>query len=216
MTELPSFLRLPAPKAAGKVAGKTAKKARLFFLAALAVLMCLSPALTRAADEETAAKESIELKSVTEKLTKNMSANELLQFRAIEQTYRTIRAVEDVDGALASAVKSCGREHPDLKSQLNNDLLSWRAQLRPTMKQARSKLDQMVLYQSYDSPGNVRAYLKLFDRAAVANADNIKPVPITQREDCLKLEKSMNESEVSLRDLLIHDLALDKDLTVKK
>lgn len=206
MTELPIFLRLPA----SKVSGKASKKSGLAFLAALAVLVCLTPAQGRAADEEKQAKEIVELKAFTDQITKNMSANELLQFRAIEQTYRTIRAVEDVDGAIASAVKSCGREHPDLKSQLNDDLMSWRAQLRPTMKDARSKLDQMVLYQSYDSPGNVRSYLKLFDRAAVAGAENIKPVPITQREECLKLEKSMNESEPKLKALLVDTLGLKK------
>ncbi|MBL8639728.1 MAG: hypothetical protein JNK24_05160 [Alphaproteobacteria bacterium] len=202
MSQLPALLRLRAPKAS--------KKSGLAFLATLAVLVCLTPAQVRAADEEKQAKEIVELKTFTDQITKNMNANELLQFRAIEQTYRTIRAVEDVDGAIASAVKSCGREHPDLKSQLNDDLMSWRAQLRPTMKDARSKLDQMVLYQSYDSPGNVRSYLKLFDRAAVAGAENIKPVPITQREECLKLEKSMNESEPKLKALLIDTLGLKK------
>ncbi len=202
MSQLPAFLRLRATKAS--------KKSGLAFLAAFAVLVCLSSAQVRAADEEKQAKEITELKAFTDQVTKNMSANELLQFRAIEQTYRTIRAVEDVDGAIASAVKSCGREHPDLKSQLNDDLMSWRAQLRPTMKDARLKLDQMVLYQSYDSPGNVRSYLKLFDRAAVAGAENIKPVPITQREECLKLEKSMNESEPKLKALLVDTLGLKK------
>ncbi len=202
MSQLPAFLRLRATKAS--------KKSGLAFLAAFAVLVCLSSAQVRAADEEKQAKEIVELKTFTDQITKNMSANELLQFRAIEQTYRTIRAVEDVDGAIASAVKSCGREHPDLKSQLNDDLMSWRAQLRPTMKDARLKLDQMVLYQSYDSPGNVRSYLKLFDRAAVAGAENIKPVPITQREECLKLEKSMNESEPKLKALLVDTLGLKK------
>lgn len=149
------------------------------------------------------------LDQATAGMLEGMDENQILQFRAIEQSYRTIRAVEDVQYSVTRAVTACGKSNPEIKGDMYDRLRSWKETLRPTMKRAYDKLDKMVLLQSFTEPSSVRRYLKLFDAAVNFRNEGIKAVPVAEKEDCLKLKKSMDESEKSLGRLLTDTLGLD-------
>ncbi len=157
-----------------------------------------------------------ELEAATNNLMKDMDDNQLLQFRAIEQSYRTIKAVEDVQASVTRAVESCGKENPELKDDMSTRLRTWRDSIRPTMKEAYKKLDKMVLLQSFSRPSVVRNYLKMFDEAVLYRNMGIKAVPVTEKDACLALKKSMDKSEKTLSDLLTQTLSLDAPLKTKK
>ncbi|HRK96993.1 MAG TPA: hypothetical protein PLE43_00790 [Alphaproteobacteria bacterium] len=145
-------------------------------------------------------------------MLEGLDDNQILQFRAIEQTYRTVKAVEDVQLSVTRAVDSCSKENPDIKDQMSDRLRSWKDALRPTMKLAYKKLDKMVLLQSFTQPSSVRRYLKMFDEAIFYRNQGIKEIPVTKKESCLKLKDNMDKTEKSLDKLLVETLGLETTL----
>lgn len=152
------------------------------------------------------------LDDATARMTEGLGKNELLQFRAIEQSYRTIHAVEDVESSVRRAVEACGQKNPDLREKMDARFQSWKDALRPTIKEAYKKLDKMILLQDFSEPSGIRKYLKLFDAAVAYKNQGVESKPVTEPQACLKLEKSMDETEKSLSSLLIETLGLDAPL----
>lgn len=152
------------------------------------------------------------LDEATEVMTKDLDENHALQFNAIEASYRTIRAVEDVQMSVTRAVDACGKENPDIKDEMDARLRSWKDALRPTMKDANNKLDKMILLQDFSAPSRVRKYLKMFDEAILYRDQGVKAVPVTEKDQCLKLKATMDDTQKDLVRLLKETLGLDKPL----
>ncbi len=152
------------------------------------------------------------LDEATDLMTKGLKDNQMLQFRAIEQAYRTIRAVEDVQMSVGKAVTSCSKANPDIADEMTERMRLWKDSLRPTMKSARNKLDKMILLQDFAQPSSVRKYLKLFDEAVNYRNAGVEAVPVSDKDACLKLKKNMDQTEKSLNTLLKQTLGLDEPL----
>lgn len=182
------------------------------------MLMSFSvPAMAEAAKDKAAPKVEKEtpltrLQEASEVMTKDLTKNKLLQFNAIETTYRTIRAVEDVQMSVTRAVTACGKANPEIKDDMDARLRDWKKALRPTMKKASSKLDKMVLLQDFSTASKVRGYLKMFDEAILYRNEGIKEVPATEKDACLKLKDSMDDTQEELVKLLTETLGLDQPL----
>jgi hypothetical protein len=149
-------------------------------------------------------------------MMKGLDSNQLKQFAAIENSHGTIRAVEDVQQSISRAVESCSKANPDIKDSLSSRFEEWKEALRPVMQKGRSKLDKMILLQGFSQPSQVRAYLKKFDAAVIYRNQGIKAVPVTAKEDCQKLQKSMGKTQDDLIELLTETLALNTDLKIKE
>lgn len=177
------------------------------------VLLCALPA---AAAEGTANPTKEKLDARTKQIMEGLDKNQLRQFAAIRETHGTIKAVENVQASVKSAVASCSENNPDLKDQINSRFDNWRAAIRPTLKKAQSKLEKMILLQSYGKPSEVRGYLKLFDEAVASTQAGIKSVPIKDKAACEDLIDSMDDTEEDLIKLMTESLELDKDLKQKE
>lgn len=156
------------------------------------------------------------LDAKTEALMKDLNENQLRQLAAIRESHGTIRAVENVQLSVKNAVTSCAAKNPDIKDQINSRHDNWRRGLRPTMKQAQTKLEKMILLQSFAKPSEVRSYLKMFDEAAAESTARVKAVPITEKAECEKLVKSMDKTEEDLIRLITKNLALDQPIQQKE
>lgn len=156
------------------------------------------------------------LDEATTAITKDLDKNQLLQFRAIETSYRTIRAVEDVQLSVSTAVDACGKKNPDMKADMDKRLMDWKGALRPVIKNGRDRLDKMVLLQGFNRPSVVRNYLKMFDEAILYRNQGIKSVPVTEKEQCQKLSDNMDKTQESLINLLTSTLGLNKEITTTK
>lgn len=156
------------------------------------------------------------LEETTSNILKELNENEVKQFSAINNSFGIIRSVEDVQRSISEAVRSCSSAHPDLKAQISTGFESWKETLRPVMREARKKLDKMVLLQSFARPSDVRAYLKKFDQAVIYRNQKLNSVPIQKMDDCQKLESSMKRTQQDLVKLLTETLALDSDIKGKE
>ena len=156
------------------------------------------------------------LDAATKDMLKGLDENKAKQFSAISNSYGVIRSVEDVQQTISRAVESCGVANPDLDKPMSDRFESWKEAVRPVMKKARTKLDKMVLLQSFTQPSQVRAYLKKFDDAIVYRNQKLKPTPIHTVADCKKLQSSMDSTQDNLVRLITESLALNEDLKVKE
>lgn len=152
----------------------------------------------------------------TKALMEKLDDNQVRQLAAIRESHGTIKAVENVQASVRNAIQSCSAKNPEIKDQLNSRHDNWRRALRPTMKQAQSKLEKMILLQSFAKPSEVRSYLKLFDDAIAESNSRFKAVPITDKAECEKLVKSMDKTEEDLIRLITKNLALDQPIQQKE
>lgn len=171
-----------------------------------------APVQAASAKEETPV---TRLDAATDALMKNMDDNQLRQFGSIQNAYGIIRAVEDVQQSVSHAVDSCGKANPDIKDSMATRFEAWKDEVRPVMSDARTRLDKMILLQSFAQPSEVRSYLKKFEAAVIYRNQGIKSVPITKKEDCIALQSNMGNTQNELIEKLKEALNLNKDMVIK-
>ncbi len=157
-----------------------------------------------------------ELDAATTALMKGLDDNQLRQLGSIQNGHGIIRAVEDVQKSIARAVTSCSKENPDMKDGMSTRFEAWKDSVRPVMKDARKRLDKMILLQSFAQPSEVRAYLKKFDAAVIFRNQGIKAVPVKEKSACAALQKSMDETQGNMAKMLTEALGLDSDIQTKE
>jgi hypothetical protein len=177
-------------------------------------LMTAMPGVTPALAADNAPQTRLDAR--TKALMEGLDQNQLRQLASIRESHGTIKAVENVQASVRNAVSACVAKNPDMKDQMNSRHDNWRHALRPTMKQAQSKLEKMILLQSFAKPSEVRSYLKMFDAAIAESNARVKAVPITEKAECEKLLKSMDKTEADLIRLITRNLALDQPLKQKE
>lgn len=158
---------------------------------------------------------------VLDKATRDMIAkaendNQKQQFSAINGAHGIIRTVENVQESLRRGVDSCSKNNPDMKKSLVADFETWKDAVRPVMKKANSKLNKMILLQSFAQPSEIRAYLKKFDLAVQYRDQGIKMIPVTDKADCANMQASLTKSQNDIVNLMIEIMALNKDIKVKE
>lgn len=185
----------------------------------IAVVFGLLPFSAMAADDEANPGATLPLtilESATKDMLKGLDENQAKQFLAITNSFSVIRSVEDVQQSISRAVESCSVAHPDLKIGISGRFETWKENVRPVMKRARTKLDKMVLLQSFAQPSEVRAYLKKFDEAIVYRNQKLKPAPIQKAEECKRLQTSMDATQNEMVNLITESLGLNADLRTKE
>lgn len=186
----------------------------------VAILLGFLPFSAMAAEKAKPVSEPVtpleKLDAATKEILKGLDENKAKQFSAITNSYSVIRSVEDVQQSISRAVESCGDANPSLDQPMSDRFEAWKDAVRPPMKKARTKLDKMVLLQSFTQPSQLRTYLKKFDDAIIYRNQKLKPAPIHTVEDCQKLQASMDSTQNSLVHLISESLALDEDIKVKE
>lgn len=182
----------------------------------VALICGILPFSALAGDTKPAETPLTALDAATANMLKGLDENQAKQFSAITNSHGIIRSVEDVQHSISLAVQSCSAANPDLKTGITDRFEGWKDAVRPVMKSARSKLDKMVLLQSFAQPSQVRAYLKQFDEAVVYRNQTLKPTPIQKAEDCKKLQSSMDKTQKDLVTLITETLGLNADLKIKE
>ena len=196
-----------------------------FFVLTLLGMMFLShvagatespPAAKAAPGSSPSAIAAAKLDERGKKLMDGMDQNQTLQFSSIRSSYGTIRSVQNVQQSIDKAVKSCGETTPGIRDTMDEGFENWRMYIRPTMRKAESKLEKMIMLQTFARPSEVRSYLKLFDDAVAARDAEVKKEPIVNKEECIKLLKRMSETQEKMVQLLNKTLYLDQPIKQKE
>lgn len=156
--------------------------------------------------EEKAAKPAQPEKSpiavAAEEFTKGFNEDSSRHFSIVYSNYNMIKVVETVENDVGLAVDKCGEVHADMKAPLQDRYKLWKDGIEPIVKQAEEHVNTMVLSQEYAKPSDIRDFFKKIDKERKAHDKDVKKVPVTSKEACEFLLKTMDSTQEQLTSLL--------------
>jgi hypothetical protein len=143
-----------------------------------------------------------------ELMMKDMDAEEAKQFAVIRTGHGTLRAVEDVQGALDRGIKSCVTNNKDMAKDLNTAWASWQGAINPVLQAGHTRVKELVGAQKFATPKKVNAYLASFDAVIKSRQQGINEVPVSSAEACQDLIKNLEETKALMPKLITETLGL--------
>jgi hypothetical protein len=120
----------------------------------------------------------------------------------LRNKYSTVRVIEVVERDIANAVKSCGKENPDMKSKMEGRFKQWKEAVNPVIDTAKKQLESDIANQTIVDVGEFKKVLKLNDEAYKYSEKQITKTPVSTKEACNSLLASMDDTESDMIKLL--------------
>lgn len=139
-------------------------------------------------------------------LIDKLSQKDKESFFILRNKHSIIRAIEVVERDVGAAVKSCGKENPDLKKKMVSRFDQWKSAVSPILDNARKSLEREIAEQKIVDEKAAKNVLKLNDAAYKDSEKNIKKIPVTTKEACEGLLASMDRTEDDMVTLLQQSL----------
>lgn len=140
--------------------------------------------------------------AAAEEFTQGFSDEDRRHFNVLYGNYNLVKIVETVQDDVGTAVKKCGEANADMKEPLDKRYDEWRAAIKPVMAEAEANLNNMVFAQDYAQPKKIRKFFKLIDDAREKRDAEVEKVPVTSKEACEYLLKTMDSTQQSMISLL--------------
>lgn len=124
----------------------------------------------------------------------------------LRNKYSVIRVINVVERDIGTAVKSCGKNNPDMKGKMEGRFTQWKNAVNPVIKTAQKQLDADIDAQKIVAPKEFRSVMKLNDKAFEYGEKQIQKSPVSTKEACEGLLNSMDETEDNMIKLLRQSL----------
>lgn len=123
-------------------------------------------------------------------------------FFVIRNKHGVIRSVRVVHRDVKTAVRACGKKNPEMKKEMNARFKAWGNAVLPVLKLADKYLKEEIHTQKVVFESDFKHILKLNDKAFAYGEKQIQKTPVTDREACTSLWKSMDRTEDKVVELL--------------
>lgn len=153
----------------------------------------------RAAEAE---RKKNEVVAAAEEFTKNFGDADRRHFNVLYGNYNLVKVVETVRKDVGLAVGKCGEANPEMKEALAKRYGEWQEAIKPVMTEAEANINNMVFAQDYAKPKEIRKFFKMIDEARADRDKNIEKVPVTSKEACEYLLKTMDSTQENMINLL--------------
>lgn len=140
--------------------------------------------------------------AAAEEFTQGFSDEDRRHFNVLYGNYNLVKIVETVQDDVGTAVKKCGEANAGMKEPLDKRYGEWRAAIKPVMTEAEANLNNMVFAQDYAQPKKIRKFFKFIDDAREKRDAEVEKVPVTSKEACEYLLKTMDSTQQSMVGLL--------------
>lgn len=179
------------------------------FIFSFLALLCL---ITTAAQAEESSKEAVPPEKKTPITEWIAAENALIEpltdeqqrtFYIIRNKHGVIRSVRVVDRDVGNAVKACGKENPDMKDKMDDRFKAWEGSVLPILDSAEKFLKEEIDKQEMVPASDFRHILKMNDEAFEFSEKQIEKSPVTTKDACEGLLKSMDRTEDKLINLLL-------------
>lgn len=140
--------------------------------------------------------------AAAEEFTKGFSDVDRRHFNILYGNYNLVKVVETVKGDVALAVGKCGEANADMKQALDDRYAKWGDAIKPVMTEAEANINNMVFAQEYAKPKEIRKFFKLIDKARADKEKEVEKVPVTSKEACEYLLKTMDSTQENMIKLL--------------
>lgn len=123
-------------------------------------------------------------------------------FFIMRNKHSVIRTINVVHRDIKNAVKSCGKENPDLKKEMNTRLGEWEDSVFPILKEAEKFMKLELKEQKAFYESDYKHITNLNDKAYNFSESKVEKKPVTTKEACRSLVESMDNTEDKLIGLL--------------
>lgn len=123
-------------------------------------------------------------------------------FFILRNKHSVIRVIRVVEKDIQNAVKSCGKNNAEMKDSMNARFAAWQKAVDPILDAAQIQLDKDLAAQKIVDVKKAKKVLKLNDEAYKFGEDQIVKNPVTTKEACEDLVKSMDRTEDEMIQLL--------------
>ncbi len=174
------------------------------FLYVLSLMILMGGATAHAAEEKKPAGNKAKNPFVedVEKFTESFSDINRRHFIMVISNYNLIKVVETVEGDIKLATDKCSEVNPEMKEALAGDYTAWSAAISPVMKDAKGNIENMILAQEYAKPKEIRNFFKKIDTQRAEKDKEAEKVPVTSKEACQHLQKTMGKTQKKMTSLL--------------
>lgn len=136
------------------------------------------------------------------KLIDTLSRKDQQSFYVMRNKHSVIRVVRVVNRDIKNAVNACGKKNPDIKKEMETRLKDWEAAVIPTVDLAEKYLKEEIETQKIVFASDFKHVLKLNDKAYEYGESRIEKQPVTDKDACQDLLKSMDRTENKMVELL--------------
>ena len=123
-------------------------------------------------------------------------------FLLLRRKHSIIKAVGVVERDVKNAIKSCGKNNPDMKDRMNDRFDQWQNAVNPIIDTAKKTFDQDLKNQKIVDVGQAKKVLELHDEAYEYGEKNTYKQPVSTKEACEGLLASMDRTEDNMIKLL--------------
>lgn len=176
-------------------------QAALLFLA----LVCIAPHAQAAEGEMSTPAQTMEkspIAQAAEDFTKDFDEDSARHFTIIYSNYNMLKVVETVQDDVEMATKKCIEVNPEMDGELKARHTAWYESIKPVLAAAEQNVNTMVLSQEYAKPKEIEAFFKKIDKERKKQAGEVKKMPVTSKEACEHLLKTMDSTQEQLIELL--------------
>ncbi len=136
------------------------------------------------------------------KLIDPLSPKDKESFFILRNKYSIHRVIKIVERDVGAAVKSCGKNNPDMKEKMDARFKQWTNAVDPILVAAKKQVDKEIDTQTLVDPKQARAVLKMNDEAYEFGEKQITKQPVSTKEACEDLVASMDRTEDDMVKLL--------------
>lgn len=144
-------------------------------------------------------------KALTDQVSTIMSglaADELNHFMVLFTNYNMYSIVVNVRRDVQNAVKLCGENNKEMKSELDSRFESWDEAVSEGMEQSWNNIESLGLAQSYISQNDLKMVYGLVEKTRGTDSSQFKKIPLTTPEACEFMLSKMDETQNSMMLLL--------------
>jgi hypothetical protein len=123
-------------------------------------------------------------------------------FNVLYSNYNMVKVVEEVEGSIEKAIKSCGEANPDLKERMDTRFNAWNEAVAPVIKDVNAHINNMLFAQDYAKPKAIKKIFKLIDTTRAKHQEKVEKVPVSAPEECEALIKRMDKSQDNMTRIL--------------
>ncbi|MCC6598069.1 MAG: hypothetical protein IT559_04710 [Alphaproteobacteria bacterium] len=134
--------------------------------------------------------------------TKDFSDVEKRHFGVLYGNYNLVKVVETVQKDVGLAANKCGDTNPDMKAALDKRYEEWNAAIKPVMGEAEGNINNMIYAQDYAKPKEIKKFFKFIDKTRADRDKEVEKIPVTSKEACEHLLKTMDSTQASMIQLL--------------
>jgi hypothetical protein len=137
-----------------------------------------------------------------EEFSKNFDEMSKRHFTMILSNHNLTEVVKTVAGDVEKAIDKCGQDNPDMKKPLKELFKGWKSAIAPSMEGAQINIENMIEAQDYTTPKKIKDFLKAMDSERKAREKDIVKNPVSSKEACVHLEKTLGQSQEKMVKLL--------------